>query len=240
MSDTTRERGRERERERERASAVSTLSTVSPVNIGVSLVVVGPMCVCVGVLCVCVWRRETSDSGRTREKVSEVEKEHREKRTYRVETESSGAHCYFLSFVVFTQHYNGSDYRNEMENRLGAGWMHQLFECLVVVARANALIFARERSDDAAALSALDNVVRQEREFLIQTFGSVFAIPNAHNGLHYRDMADIFGLLRLMWTNRGEAKHLEFKKWIQRMNRWDIEGDMMEFEELASVQLVLQ
>jgi hypothetical protein len=47
--------------------------------------------------------------------------------------------------------------------------------------------------------------------------------------------ADLFGLLRLVWTNRGEAKHLQFKRWVTRMNRWNVERDMMHFEELVSV-----
>lgn len=56
--------------------------------------------------------------------------------------------------------------------------------------------------------------------------------PNAHTDKHFPMLSDQYTLLRLIWTNRGEARNLQFKLMVKAMDKWNIEADMLLFNDL--------
>ena len=80
----------------------------------------------------------------------------------------------------------------------------------------------------------MEAAVQTERDLLFEVLG-VGDTPNAHSCLHFRMFFELFTLLRLIWTNRGEAKHLQFKLLVAKMNKWNIEWDMMLFNDVKEV-----
>jgi len=64
---------------------------------------------------------------------------------------------------------------------------------------------------------------------LVDTFGSHFVLPNVHSGMHFREQADLFGVLRNVWTAAGETKHLQFERWMSKMDCHNVQRDLMDF-----------
>jgi hypothetical protein len=138
-----------------------------------------------------------------------------------------------LSLVCW-QRFNKSDFRKEVERDAGPTFPTQVFQCLVEIATANSLIFARSRPAHPSSLEHLSVAVERERNVLFDILGCG-GTPKAHTGKHYHMYTDLYTLLRLIRTNRGEAKHLEYKRWVPRMNRWNIEMDMLHFSDVKEV-----
>jgi hypothetical protein len=133
-----------------------------------------------------------------------------------------------------SQRFNKSDYRKAVEADAGSSFNKKVLQCIVAIGAANVLIFARSRTLDPQSLEDLATVIATEREILFEVLG-VGDTPNAHTGKHFPMFAHLHTLLRLIWTNRGEAKHLQFKLMVKAMNKWNIEADMLLFDDLHQV-----
>ena len=53
------------------------------------------------------------------------------------------------------------------------------------------------------ALDDLDHAVRSSRQYLVETFGDEFILPNVHSGLHFRELVQMYTVLRNVWTAAG-------------------------------------
>jgi hypothetical protein len=133
------------------------------------------------------------------------------------------------------QRFNKSDYRKAVEAHVGGSFNKKVLQCIAAIGSANVLIFARSRTLDTQSLEDLAAVISTEREIMLEVLG-VGDTPNAHTGKHFPMFADLHTLLRLIWTNRGEAKHLQFKLMVKGMNKWNIETDMLLFDDLQQVK----